>query len=121
MDIYQEEFLDSYKNPAHKGDLEDFDYAISKKNPYCGDVVSLKLKVENGVIKSAKFLGEMCSVSTVASERLCDFVTGKKVEDARRLSKEKILDLVGIDLSTSRVKCATLILDALCGALEAYE
>ena len=120
-DIYREELMEIYKNPIHKGVMDDPSAQIIKENPLCGDVVSLQLKVSDGVIKDAKFDGPACAVSVISSEILVEELIGKSVEEARKFNKEDLLKLINLDLTTSRVKCAILVLDALKGALEIYE
>lgn len=121
MDIYREELMDIVKNPVNRGNMDDPSVDVNKKNPLCGDEIHLQLKFENGVVKEAKFDGTACAVSIIASEMLTDLVIGKSVEELKALTKEVFLEKIGLNLSTSRVKCATLVLDALQGALEIYD
>lgn len=121
MDLYREELMDIVKNPVNRGNMDDPSVDVSKKNPLCGDEIHLQLKFENGLVKEAKFDGTACAVSVIASEMLTDLVIGKSVEELKAISKETFLEKIGLNLSTSRVKCATLVLDALQGALEIYD
>lgn len=120
-DIYKEELMDIYKNPVNKGKIKDPSVDVHRDNPLCGDEVNLQLKIEDGAIKDAKFYGSACAVSIISSEILTDALVGMKVVKAKKLEKDDLLKMIGLNLSTSRVKCATLILDALKGALEVYD
>ncbi len=120
--MYQrQELMEIYKHPAHKGKVSDPTVEAVEKNPMCGDVVDLTLLIEHDVIKEAKFEGSACFVSIVSSEMIIGEITGKTVESAKSLTKKDLLDLLGIELTTSRIKCATLVLEALQKALNAYE
>jgi NifU-like protein involved in Fe-S cluster formation len=79
------------------------------------------LEIENGIVKNAKFDGSACSVSVISSSVLTDYLIGKKVSEIKKLDKEALLKLIDLNLTTSRVACATLILSALQEALNNYE
>jgi nitrogen fixation NifU-like protein len=118
---YQEELMDIYRNPHNRGKLSSPSFSISKKNPMCGDELTLDLDIKNGVVKDAKFEGSACSVSVISSSILTDYLIGKKVEEVEKLNKEDLLKLINLNLTTSRVACATLILSALEEGLKDYE
>jgi nitrogen fixation NifU-like protein len=119
--LLREEFLEIYKHPAHKGTLQDPSVVSSGKNPMCGDEIRLQLKIENGRITDVKYDGIACSVSVISSDILSEELIGKTLEDVRKIDKDKLLELIGLNLTTSRVKCATLVLDSLKTALDTYE
>lgn len=119
-EIYREELMDMYKNPTHKGVVDQPSANAHAKNPVCGDEVTLTIKIADGLITDAKFEGSACAVSVISSEFLADYIIGKPLQEVSNLSKDELLKLTGLNLSTSRVNCATLILGALKGALEKY-
>lgn len=120
-DLYREELMDIYRNPSNKGKLDDPTVAIDKKNPMCGDEINLQLKFKDDVVSDAKFDGSACAVSIIASSLLTDMIIGKTVKELKALTKDDLLNEMGLNLTTSRVKCATLVLEALQGALEIYD
>lgn len=120
-DLYREELLDIYKNPVHKGKLDRASVEVFEKNPMCGDEITLQLRVIDDVIKDAKFHGSACVVSVIASEFLLENLIGKTIQEAREINKEALLEMLELNLTTSRVKCATLVLTALKHALADYE
>ena len=120
-DLYKEELLDIYKNPSHKGNISDPTVKVSKENSMCGDSLELSLSIKDGVITDAKFDGSACSVSIISAELLLEDIVGKRVEDAKTITKKDLLNLLNLNLTTSRVKCATLVLSALGDALKEYE
>jgi len=119
--IYREQLMEHFKNPLNKGDLHDHNAENTKRNQLCGDIVRIQLKVAGGIIADAKFDGPACAVSTASSSILTDYIKGKNLTEAKNISKDDLLNLLGVELTTSRIKCATLSLEALKDAIEGYE
>lgn len=120
MDVYREEFMEIYKNPMNEGELENPSIVEHGVNEACGDEMDLYLKIENGVVTDTSFKAQSCSVCVVSSAILTDEIKGKKISEVKDLSKEDLLKLIGVNLTTSRVKCATLPLETLQKSLENY-
>lgn len=116
--MYRDDLMDIYKNPVNKGVLPDADAHSHKKNPMCGDELTLSLKIGDGKIIDAKFDGTACAVSVISASILTEHLKGKTLEEAYKITKDELLELIDLNLTTSRVKCATLVLDALKSALE---
>jgi len=110
-DLYREVILDHYKNPRYKGQLPDHDLTFEDENPLCGDFLHVDIKTDGqGIIIDAKFDGHGCAISMASADMLLESLIGKTIEDARQLTKQDILDLLGIELSPVRLKCALLSL-----------
>jgi nitrogen fixation NifU-like protein len=120
MDIYREEFMEIYKNPMNEGKLENPTVIEHGVNEACGDEMDLYLKIEGDRVVDASFKAQSCSVSVVSSAILTDEIKGKKISEIKKFSKEDLLKLIGVNLTTSRVKCATLPLETLQKSLEHY-
>lgn len=120
-ELYREELMDLYRHPQHAGTLSQPSVSVDQHNRFCGDHLHLSLTIQNQVITQAKFSGQSCMVSTVASEILLDFIQNKTLAEAKTITKEKLLSLLNLNLTTSRIACATLILDALQHAITEYE
>jgi len=121
MDLYREEFMEIYKNPMNLGVIERpsvFEHGV---NESCGDEMDLYLSVENGIVIDAKFKAASCSVGVVSSAILTEVIRGKTLAEVKELNKEKLLELIGVNLTTSRIKCATLPLETLKKGIENYE
>lgn len=117
-DLYREIIIDHYKNPQHKGRLDKSNFSFEDENPLCGDYLQIELKVdENQNVVEAKFDGHGCAISISAADLLLDSIIGKSIEDLKKLKKQDILDLLGIELSPVRLKCALLSLKVLKGAV----
>ena len=118
MDLYAENILDHYKNPHNKGKLENASASFADSNPLCGDKIEIGIRVdENGVIEDVGFTGEGCAISQASASLLTDEILGKTVAEVKALPNEKVYELLGVPLTTNRVKCALLSLVALKKAL----
>lgn len=117
-DLYREIIIDRYKNPLNKGRLDKSDFSFEDENPLCGDHIQIELRVdESRNVVEAKFDGHGCAISMSAADLLLDSIIGKSIEDLKKLEKQDILDLLGIELSPVRLKCALLSLKVLKAAV----
>ncbi|KKS21513.1 MAG: NifU family SUF system FeS assembly protein, nitrogen fixation protein NifU [candidate division WWE3 bacterium GW2011_GWC1_41_7] len=120
--LYREELMEVYKSTKNRGTLVSPSVEVLEKNPLCGDQIKLQFEIsEDGIITDAKFDGSACAVSVISSAYLMDNLVGKSIEHAKKLTKEDLMGLIGINLTTSRVKCATLALEGLKNAIGKYE
>jgi nitrogen fixation NifU-like protein len=113
-DLYRELIIDRYKNPLMRGELEPHDFSYEDDNPLCGDRIRIDIRVdENNVITEAVFSGEGCAISQASADLLVESVIGKNLDEVKSLSKEDILEMLGIELGPVRLKCALLSLKVL--------
>ena len=113
-DLYREVIIERYKNPVYKGKLDPHDYTYEDENPLCGDQIRIDLRVDDqNVVKEAAFSGHGCSISQASADLLLESVIGKSLEEVKKLSKQDILDMLGIELGPVRLKCALLPLKVL--------
>ena len=113
-DLYRELIIDRYKNPQMRGVLDPHDYSYEDDNPLCGDRIRIDVRVdENGRITEAAYSGEGCAISQASADLLVESIIGKNLEDVKKLSKEDILEMLGIELGPVRLKCALLSLKVL--------
>ncbi len=118
--MYQENILDHYRNPRNFGFLENPDADVNDYNPLCGDKVGIQIKIDSNRIKEIKFYGSGCAISQASASMLTEEVKEKDIEDVLKLTKEDILDLLGIEISYVRLKCALLALKVLKMAAYSY-
>lgn len=111
--MYREIILDHYRNPHHHGRLDPADISHEETNPLCGDEIRIDVRITDGVISEIAFGGRGCAVSQASASILTDMVVGMPVLDAIALSREELLDELGIPVSPARMKCATLGLKTL--------
>ncbi|NIM92498.1 MAG: SUF system NifU family Fe-S cluster assembly protein [Anaerolineales bacterium] len=113
-DLYRELIIDRYKNPQMRGTLDPHDYSYEDDNPLCGDKIRIDLRVNgDDVITEAAFDGHGCAISQASADLLVESVVGKNLEDVKCLSKEDVLEMLGIELGPVRLKCALLSLKVL--------
>ncbi len=113
-DLYREHIIDRYKSPLYRGELNPHDITFEDDNPLCGDHIRIDLRLDgNGTVTEAAFSGEGCSISLASADLLVESIIGKHLDDVKQLSKEDVLDLLGIDLGPVRLKCALLSLKVL--------
>jgi len=125
--LYQEIILDHYRNPHHQGLREPYDVEVHHVNPTCGDEVTLRVQVAEGVVADVSYEGQGCSISQASTSVMTDLVIGKAVDDALRTSDaflelmqsrgaltpdEDVLEdgiaFAGVSRYPARVKCALL-------------
>ncbi len=114
--------LDHYENPRHYGPLEDPTVVQKGGNPGCGDIVTFYLKVDGeGRISAISFEGEGCTISQAAASLVTEMFTGKTLADVEGTSADVILDILGRELASTRLKCATLGLNTTKEAVRALK
>jgi len=113
-DLYREEILQHYKRPHNWGPMDAPDLEAADHNPLCGDQLKVMLKVgDDGRVADVRFEGHGCAISQAAASMASDEVKGMPVEELLRLDRSFVLDLLGIDISATRMKCALLSLKVL--------
>lgn len=113
-DFYREIIIDRYQNPRFRGELDPHDFTFEDSNPLCGDELRIDVRI-NGEEKiiDAKFSGRGCAISQASADLLIEYIQGRSLAEVKALSKEDVLDLLGIELGPVRLKCALLSLKVL--------
>ena len=124
--FYNEVVTDHNMHPLHKHPIEDPDIEMEGVNPSCGDEITVQLKVKDGIISDASFIGDGCAISQASADIMIDMIIGKNVTEARHLAENFIkmikgeatpdeIDELGeagalsdISHMPARVKCAVL-------------
>ena len=108
-DLYREQILEHYKRPRNYGRPERVDLEFEDTNPFCGDEQHVFLALgDDGRVAEARFEGKGCAISTAATSMLTDELVGLTRQEVLRLPKQTVLDLLGIEISATRMKCALL-------------
>jgi len=114
--LYRDYILEHYKRPRNFGALDPHDLEWHDHNPLCGDELGVHVRVEDGRVAELRFHGQGCAISQAAASIASDELVGMSVDDVPVLSAEWMFDLLGIDISPTRRKCALLGLKVMRGA-----
>jgi nitrogen fixation protein NifU and related proteins len=132
-DLYQEVILDHGKRPRNFGKLENASLKAEGFNPLCGDRLTLELKLDNGIVKDAKFTGAGCAISVASASLMTETLKGKSVDQVNQVFERfhqllttdasvpdmgKLAVFSGVREFPARVKCATLAWHTMKAALE---
>lgn len=113
-DLYRELIIDRNKNPLYRGSLDQYDIAFEDDNPLCGDHIRIELRLnDEGKVSDVAFDGHGCSISQASADLLVESIIGKSLDEIKKLNKQDVLDLLGIELGPVRLKCALLSLKVL--------
>jgi nitrogen fixation NifU-like protein len=117
-DLYRDEILEHYRQPHNFGTLDEPDATYEGNNPLCGDRITMMLTVDaEERVSDVAFSGRGCAISQASASLLTDEIKGRSVEEVETMKNQDILDLLGIEISPARLKCALLSLDTLQHAL----
>ena len=112
-DLYRDYILEHYRKPHNFGVIEEPSATYEGANPLCGDRITMQLGVKDGVVQEIGFTGRGCAISQASASLLTDEVKGKPVEAVAGIEATDVLDLLGIDISPARLKCAMLSFESL--------
>ena len=113
-DLYREQILEHYKRPQNWGELDEPDLEFEDSNPLCGDELKVQIAVDDdGRVADLRFSGHGCAISQASASMASEEVKGMPVDELLGLDRSFVLDLLGIDISATRMKCALLSLKVL--------
>ncbi|MFA9416033.1 Fe-S cluster assembly sulfur transfer protein SufU [Natrinema sp. HArc-T2] len=108
-DMYRQQILDHYKNPRNYGKLEDPTFTHIGENPMCGDEIRMDVKLDDEeTIEQVAFSGDGCAISQASASMLSGELRGKSVDELLEMDRDDVIDMLGVDISPMRVKCAVL-------------
>ena len=116
-DLYRDYILEHYRRPHNFGVIEDPSASIEGSNPLCGDRITLQIGVHDGVVERIGFTGRGCAISQASASLLTDEIKGKPLTEAAAFRADDLLELLGIEISPARLKCAMLSHETLQQAL----
>jgi nitrogen fixation NifU-like protein len=113
-DLYRENIIDHYKNPQYRGHLDPNNIQFEDDNPLCGDHIEITLRLNgSSIVTEGRFDGKGCAISQASADLLIESIIGKSLDEVKTLSRQNILDMLGIELGPVRMKCALLALKVL--------
>ena len=109
-DMYRQQILDHYKNPRNYGEIEDPTFSHVGENPMCGDTIQMDVVLddEEERIEHVAFQGDGCAISQASASMLSEKLQGVAIDDLQEMDRDDIIDMLGVDISPMRVKCAVL-------------
>jgi nitrogen fixation NifU-like protein len=109
-DMYRQQILDHYKNPRNYGELDDADFSHAGENPSCGDTIRMDVRLEDDgdTIDYVAFSGDGCAISQASASLLTEQLPGTTLSELDEMDRDDVIDLLGVDISPMRIKCAVL-------------
>ena len=107
-DLYREQIIDHYKRPRNYGELEDSTFTHVGENPVCGDEIAIDVKLDGETIEDVRFRGDGCAISQAAASLLTSELPGVTLSELYEMDRDTVVDLLGVDISPMRMKCAVL-------------
>ncbi len=109
-DMYRQQILDHYKNPRNYGELEDPTFSHVGENPMCGDEIRMdvRLEADGETIEQVAFTGDGCAISQASASMLSSALRGKTVDELLEMDRDDVVDMLGVEISPMRIKCAVL-------------
>jgi nitrogen fixation NifU-like protein len=107
-DLYRDYILEHYRRPHNFGVLDEPTASFEGSNPLCGDRITMMLGIRDGIVDRVAFTGRGCAISQASASLLTDEIKGKTVGEVAAFGADDLLDLLGIEISPARLKCAML-------------
>jgi nitrogen fixation NifU-like protein len=109
-DMYREQILDHYKNPRNYGELEDPTFSHVGENPMCGDEIKVDVSLQDDgeTIEYVSFVGDGCAISQASASLLSQELPGMSLDELAEMDRDDVTEMLGIEISPMRIKCAVL-------------
>jgi nitrogen fixation NifU-like protein len=109
-DMYRQQILDHYKNPRNYGEMEDPTFSHVGENPSCGDTIKMDVRLEDDgeTIEYVAFSGDGCAISQASASMLSQKLPGTTLSELKEMDRDDVVDMLGVDISPMRIKCAVL-------------
>lgn len=117
--MYSQKVLDHFRNPRNVGRIENADGVGQVGNPICGDVMTIYLKIENEIIKDAKFETFGCGAAIASSSIATELIKGKTLEEALEITNKAVVEALD-GLPKNKIHCSVLAEEAIKKAIEDY-
>ncbi len=119
--VYSDLIRERFRHPRYQGSLERPDAAFEDVNPLCGDRIRIECRIAGGMVTDARHQGDSCAICAASADVLLESVIGKPVDSVTAVTAADLLERLQADVRPSRMKCVTLPLTVLQGALDGRE
>ena len=122
-DMYRQQILDHYRNPRNQGELPEPTFSHEGYNPSCGDELEfdVELRDDEETIERVAFRGEGCAISQASASMLSQELPGMTLDEVADLDRDDVLDMLGVEVTPMRIKCAVLAEKVVQDGAEIYE
>ena len=122
-DMYRQQILDHYKNPRNYGELSEPTFTHEGVNPSCGDELEFDVTLEDDgeTVEHVAFRGDGCAISQASASMLSQKLPGMTLAEIEELDRDDVVDMLGVDISPMRIKCAVLAEKIVQDGAEIYE
>ncbi|MFC7204987.1 Fe-S cluster assembly sulfur transfer protein SufU [Haloferax namakaokahaiae] len=109
-DMYRQQILDHYKNPRNHGRLSEATFSHTGENPSCGDTITMDVQLadDGETIERVAFSGDGCAISQASASMLTQRLPGTTLSELEAMDTDDITEMLGVDISPMRIKCAVL-------------
>ena len=109
-DMYRQQILDHYKNPRNYGEIPEPTFSHVGENPSCGDTIRIDVKLEDDgeTIEYVSFTGDGCAISQASASMLSQRLPGVTLDELEAMDRDDVVEMLGVDISPMRIKCAVL-------------
>ncbi|WP_049969376.1 iron-sulfur cluster assembly scaffold protein [Haladaptatus cibarius] len=122
-DMYRQQILDHYRSPRNYGELDDPHFTHEGVNPSCGDELEFDVVLEDDeeTIERVAFRGDGCAISQASASMLSQKLPGMTLDEVEEMDRDDVIDMLGVDISPMRVKCAVLAEKVVQDGAEIFE
>ncbi|HBW06037.1 MAG TPA: iron-sulfur cluster assembly scaffold protein [Clostridiales bacterium] len=117
--MYNEKVMEVFKNPQHMGEVENYNAIGTVGNEVCGDIMQITMRIEDNVIKDAKFKTFGCAAAVASSSTATGMIIGKTIDEALKLTNKQVIEELN-GLPPQKIHCSVLAEDAIRMAIESY-
>ena len=119
--VYSSVIRERFRRPKLQGALDRPDLAFEDVNPLCGDRIRIECRVAAGRLADARHRGDSCAICVASADLLLEMALGRTVEQAAAIEPAAILERLEAEIRPTRMRCVTLPLSVLQGALAGRE
>lgn len=117
--MYNEKVMEVFKYPQHMGEVENYNAIGTVGNEVCGDIMQITMRIEDNVIKDAKFKTFGCAAAVASSSTATGMIIGKTIDEALKLTNKQVIEELN-GLPPQKIHCSVLAEDAIRMAIESY-